>query len=36
MIERRFLVPARNAYGIDSFGEAVEKARVNSKLQECR
>lgn len=32
LIERRFLVPARNAYGIDSFGEAVEKARVNSKI----
>ena len=25
-------MPARNAYGIDSFGEAVEKARVNSKI----
>ena len=32
LIERRFLVPARNVYGIDSFGEAVEKARVNSKI----
>lgn len=32
LIERRFLVPARNAYGIDTFGEAIEKARVNSKI----
>ena len=32
LMERRFLVPARNAYGIDSFGEAIEKARVNSKI----
>ena len=32
LIERRFLVPARNAYGIDMFGEAIEKARVNSKI----
>lgn len=32
LIERRFLVQARNAYGIDTFGEAIEKARVNSKI----
>ncbi len=32
LIECRFLVPARNAYGIDTFGEAIEKARVNSKI----
>ncbi len=32
LMERRFLVPARNAYGIDTFGEAIEKARVNSKI----
>ena len=31
-MERRFAVPARNAYGIDTFGEAIEKARVNSKI----
>lgn len=32
LMERRYLVPARNAYGIDTFGEAIEKARVNSKI----
>jgi tRNA G10 N-methylase Trm11 len=32
LIERKFLVPARNAYGIDTFGEAIEKARINSKI----
>ena len=32
LMERRFAVPARNAYGIDTFGEAIEKARVNSKI----
>lgn len=32
LMERRFLVPARNAYGIDTFGEAIEKARANSKI----
>ncbi len=32
LMERRYLVPARNAYGIDTFGEAVEKARANSKI----
>lgn len=34
LMERRFAVPARNAYGIDTFGEAIEKARV--KQQDCR
>lgn len=32
LIERRFLVSARNAYGIDTFGEAIVKARANSKI----
>lgn len=32
LMERRFLVPVRNAYGIDTFGEAIEKARANSKI----
>ena len=32
LMERRFAVPARNAYGFDTFGEAIEKARVNSKI----
>ncbi len=32
LMERRYLIPARNAYGIDTFGEAIEKARVNSKI----
>lgn len=32
LIERRFLSPVRNAYGIDTFGEAIEKARANTKL----
>ena len=32
LIERRFLLSVRNAYGIDTFGEAVEKARANSKI----
>lgn len=32
LMERRFVAPARNAYGIDIFGEAIEKARMNSKI----
>lgn len=32
LMERRFLVPARNAYGIDTFGAAIEKARANSQI----
>lgn len=31
LVERRFLMPVRNLYGIDIFGEAVEKARANTK-----
>ena len=31
LIERRFLTPVRNLYGIDVFGEAVAKARANTK-----
>ena len=32
LIERKFLMPARSCYGIDTFGEAIEKARANSKI----
>lgn len=32
LIERRFISPIRNAYGIDTFGEAIEKARANTKI----
>lgn len=31
LIERRYAGSVRNAYGIDSFGEAIQKARVNTK-----
>ena len=31
LIERRFLTPVRNLYGIDVFGEAVANARANTK-----
>ena len=32
LIERDILVPAREKYGIDIFGEAIEKARENATL----
>lgn len=32
LLERRFLTPVRCAYGIDIYGEAVQKARANTKL----
>lgn len=32
LIERRFQVSARNCYGIDTYGEAIEKARKNSRI----
>ncbi len=32
LLERRFLTPVRSAYGIDIYGEAVKKARANTKL----
>lgn len=32
LMERRFLMPVRNLYGLDIFGEAVEKARANAKI----
>lgn len=32
LLERRFAGPVRSAYGIDVFGEAVQKARANTKL----
>lgn len=31
LLERRFAGPVRNLYGIDTFGEAIEKARANTK-----
>lgn len=32
LIERNYQKPARDSYGIDIFGEAIEKARVNAKI----
>ncbi len=32
LIERRFAGPVRSAYGIDTFGEAIEKARRNAQI----
>lgn len=32
LMERRFLMPVRNLYGLDIFGEAVEKARANAAI----
>lgn len=32
LTERRFVAPVRNSYGIDTFGEAIEKARANTKI----
>ena len=32
LMERRFLMPVRNLYGLDVFGEAIEKARENAKI----
>lgn len=32
LIERNYLMPARTSYGIDIFGEAIEKARANTKI----
>lgn len=32
LIERNYLKPTRSAYGVDIFGEAIEKARVNTKI----
>ena len=32
LIERNYLRPARASYGIDIFGEAIEKARANTKI----
>ncbi len=31
LIERNYLLPTRSCYGIDTFGEAVKKARINSE-----
>ena len=36
LVERNMLVPAREIYGIDIFGEAIEKARENAILAKCR
>lgn len=36
LIERNKLVPAREIYGIDIFGEAIEKARENTKAADMR
>lgn len=36
LIERNMLVQAREIYGIDVFGEAIEKARENAILAKCR
>lgn len=32
LLERRFVQSARNCYGIDIFGEAIAKARANTKI----
>ena len=32
LIERNYLNAARDSYGVDIFGEAIEKARVNTKI----
>ncbi len=32
LIERNYLMPSRTAYGVDIFGEAIEKARQNTKI----
>lgn len=32
LIERQYLMPVRSSYGIDTFGEAIEKARENSHI----
>lgn len=32
LIERRFAAPVRNSYGIDTFGEAIDKARINAGI----
>lgn len=32
LVERNYLIPARDSYGLDIFGEAVEKARANAKI----
>lgn len=36
LVERNVLVPAREMYGIDIFGDAIEKARENAILAKCR
>lgn len=32
LIERNYLKPTRSSYGVDIFGEAIEKARANTKI----
>lgn len=32
LLERNYLKPVRNSYGLDIFGEAIEKARANTKI----
>lgn len=32
LIERNYMLTARSSYGIDIFGEAIQKARANSKI----
>ena len=32
LIERNYLEPARDSYGLDIFGEAIEKARANTRI----
>ncbi len=36
LIERNKLVPANPMYGIDTFGEAIDKAILNAKRAECQ
>ena len=36
LIERNKLVPANPMYGIDTFGEAIDKAILNAKKAECQ
>lgn len=32
LVERNYLKPTRSAYGVDIFGEAIDKARINTKI----
>ncbi|MFR3321530.1 MAG: hypothetical protein ACLTSZ_10865 [Lachnospiraceae bacterium] len=36
LIERNKVVKAKEMYGLDIFGEAIEKARINAQQAGCR